>query len=92
MLTETEWIEQFQPLPNHIDDNASYQIEDTGCLFETYGRELRHVKSCDPKSIWTLLEIDGEPWIVSGFHYVNRLGYFVTKKQFDCEVTVRATP
>lgn len=80
---ETDWItmseEEFEasfPLrPNHFTPDASWQ----GCLFETFGEEAQFVRKQDPATIWTLVEDseDGE-CILSGFHFVNRLGYFVS--------------
>jgi hypothetical protein len=77
-ITEDEWIHRFKPITNSIDPNASYN----GRLFETYGDELVHVMHQPTERIWTLLDEDGTSWIASGYHYVNRMGYFI------CEVPV----
>jgi hypothetical protein len=50
-------------------------------MYETYDEELDYVKeiySKDPGRIWTYVDCDGELIIVSGYHHVNRMGYFVT--------------
>ena len=76
-----EWLDTFTPLPNELCDGASYD----GFMFETYGEEVKHVMSVlniDPARIWTLVD-GGEsdnPEITSGFHYANRIGYFITDK------------
>ena len=32
------WLEEFKPITNHLDENASFQDEDgNGIMFETYG-------------------------------------------------------
>ena len=31
--------------------------------------------------VYTLVEADGTEWIIDGYHYVNRLGYFFSKKK-----------
>ena len=84
-LTEEEWFDQFQPIPNHLDDNASFQTEDgIGYMFETYDDELRFVQSQEPNRIWTYSDgDDGGTYISDGYHVVNRIGYFVTTVPYD---------
>ena len=84
-LTEEEWFDQFQPIPNHIDDNASFQTEEgVGYMFETYDDELRFVQSQEPNRIWTYCDGDnGGTYIFQGMRIVNRIGYFVTTVPFD---------
>jgi hypothetical protein len=57
-----------------------------GMMFETYGEEIDFVKSVDPKRVFTLIEgEDNASVIESGMHYVNRIGYFISKEphEFD---------
>ena len=84
-LTQEEWFDQFQPIPNHLDDNASFQTEDgIGYMFETYDDELRFVQSQEPNRIWTYCDNDfGGTSIFQGMRIVNRIGYFVTSVPFD---------
>ena len=84
-LTQEEWFDQFQPIPNHLDDNASFQTEDgIGYMFETYDDELRFVQSQEPNRIWTYCDGDnGGTYIFQGMRIVNRIGYFVTSVPFD---------
>jgi hypothetical protein len=83
----TAWEEKYQPIDNHIDTNA-------GDKFETYGEELEFVRSIhftEPNKVWTLIEGDsGNLWIVNGYHFVNRLNYFITKN--PCELEYEETP
>ena len=87
-MTEAEWETQFKPIKNHLDDNASWQNEEgEGIMFETYGNELDFVREkCkqNPRCIWTLMdsEEDDDCVVVEGFHFVNRIGYFITEKPF----------
>jgi len=76
-LSWEEWEEDYKPLPNHLDDNASYD----GFMFETYEPEYSFVKSSD-KFQWTLIEVDGTQYIIPGLHHVNRLGYFLTEEGY----------
>jgi hypothetical protein len=83
-LTEEEWFDKFKPIPNHIDDNASFNDGDNGYMFETYGEELDFVKSQEPNRIWTYCDGDDRgTYIFEGMRIVNRIGYFVTTVPFD---------
>jgi len=83
-LTEEEWFDTFKPIPNHIDDNASFNDGEHGYMFETYDEELAFVKSQDPNRIWTYCDGDDRgTYIFEGMRIVNRIGYFVTAVPFD---------
>ena len=84
-LTQEDWFDQFQPIPNHLDDNASFQTEEgVGYMFETYDDELRFVQSQEPNRIWTYCDGDDNgTYIFQGMRIVNRIGYFVTSVPFD---------
>ncbi len=77
-LTYDQWFEKYRPIKNTIGKHGGFD----GCMFETYGAELDFVKvvvELEPKRVWTILEGDGGMFIESGFHFVNRFGYFVTE-------------
>ena len=78
--TYQSWFDTFKPIKNNITNGADYH-------FETYGEEYEFVKAQDPNTIWT--EVDGEEgtYIVSGWHYVNRIHYYITKEKWDDEFT-----
>ena len=75
---------------NHLNPQASWTIgNERGCLFETYGAELDFVRSQDPRTVWTLLDGDnGDMVLVSGFHYVNRIGYLISTRPVDDNQTI----
>jgi hypothetical protein len=85
------FLEKYKPVKNHLDESAGWD----GCLFETYGEELDYVQSIaisNVKKVWTLLDCDGKQFITSGFHFVNRMGFFVTEieaedttEEYECE-------
>lgn len=55
----------------------------SGRMFETYGHDHTYVLSVnakDPGRVWTWVDCDGELIVVSGYHYVNRIGYFISEK------------
>lgn len=74
------WETIFKPQTNTIDPNASFQNEDgEGIMFETFGEELEYVQATDNHYIWTYGDgDDGGGYIWNGYHYINRLGYFIS--------------
>ena len=89
-MTMNEWEETFKPVNNHLDTtNASFQDEDgVGIMFETYGEELDYIDNCNEHHVWTYVDSDLGTEIISGKYLVNRIGYFVTEKAWDTDVTV----
>ena len=80
-LTEDEFDTRFPLLSNHINPSAGWGVGDgPGCLFETYGDEFDYVRRFDPRRVWTLLDgDDGDLYVVSGLHMVNRVGYLLSR-------------
>jgi len=74
-MTAEEFFEQYKPVANHIDDNASFD----GYMFETFGEEEHFVCTKSPEFIGTYCDGDDGTYIVSGYHLVNRIGYFITE-------------
>jgi hypothetical protein len=69
------WEAKYKPVRNHFKDNDK---------FETYGQELEFVRAQDPRRVWTLVDgDDGNLYIVDGYHFVNRINYFVTQVPFE---------
>lgn len=84
-LTEDEFDSKYTMVKNHLDDNASLD----GCMFETYDDQVKYIASlADTKTVWTYLEGDDDCYFVTGMHFVNRLGYFITTEPYtqECEV------
>ena len=80
-ISEDEFDEQFPLVTNHINPSAGWVFGDsTGCLFETHGEEFAYVKRLDPRRVWTLVDGDeGDMYLISGLHFVNRVGYLVSR-------------
>ena len=81
------WEEKYQPIKNTFTQKQDGEfVEDK---FETYGEELKYVltiANSEPARVWTLVEgDDGNLHIVSGYHMVNRLNYFITKNPCESE-------
>ena len=78
-LTDDDFDARYEVIQNHIDPNASF----SGAFFETYGAEQDFIYSIAPERVWTVVDVDGELWIIAGRHYVNRFGYLVTTKDWS---------
>jgi hypothetical protein len=79
-MTEEEFDAAYTPRPNHLNPDASWAIGDgPGCLFDISPKEIQFVRRQNPRTIWTLLDgEDGNLHLVSGYHFVNRVGFLIT--------------
>ena len=83
VLDMETWENTYDPIVNHMNNNASFQDEQgNGIMFETYGVELDYIFSYPHEYVWTLIDSDSLH-IRNGYHWVDRLGYFITKKPWD---------
>ena len=81
-MTEDEFDAAYPLVPNHINPTAGWAVGDgsRGCLFETYGDEFTYVRRFDPRRVWTLIDgDDGDLYVASGLHLVNRIGYLLSR-------------
>lgn len=77
------WWEKYKPILNDVT-NAGEDGPFNGTMFETYGPELERIQNTDQRYVWTYVTGDNnEDVIVAGFHYVNRMGYFVTENPWE---------
>lgn len=81
VFTIDEWIEKYNPIQNHINEDSSFG----GCAFETYDEEVEFVQAQNPYNIWTLVNAGDESYIVPGFRWIDRDLYFITEKPFTDE-------
>ncbi len=90
-LTEDEFDFRYPLVQNHLNPNASWAYGDSpGCLFETFGEEVAFVRRQDPRTIWTLVDgEDGDMYVTSGFHFVNRIGYLLSTIPIPDDVTIQ---
>lgn len=90
-LTEDEFDGQYSPIANHINPSAGWAYDEGGgCLFETHGEEFDFVRRYDPRKVWTLVDgDDGDMYLVSGLHFVNRVGYLLTKESIPDDACVQ---
>jgi hypothetical protein len=77
-MTFEEWCDEFKPIVN------PFSSDPTCTMFETYGEECKFVRQSSPSHIWTEVDAEGRfTTVIEGFHYVNRLGYYVTEKPWE---------
>lgn len=76
-LDEEAFYKHFTLIENKLVDDAPFD----GFMFETFGNEVEFIKAQDPKKIWTIIEEDGVMTYQSGWHIVNRLGYFISEEE-----------
>lgn len=78
-ITNHQWVTEYKPKTR---DGVPDEIR----MFETYGTDLEIVKKTDNNHVWTLVDTDyGFPVTCAGFHFVNRIGYYVTEKPWTDE-------
>jgi hypothetical protein len=85
-ITTEEFFEQYKPIKNHFVQETAYN----DCVFETYDKEVQYIvdiaNSNKKQCVWTLIDCeDEETWIIPGYHYVNRNGYFITEIPWEDE-------
>ena len=72
-LTWEQFVEQYKPIKNKFTKDPD-QV-----MFETYGEEVEFVKQQDPYHIWTYVDGDNCSVTTNGWHFVNRIGDYVTE-------------
>jgi hypothetical protein len=63
-------------------------ITNEGIAYETYGDELDYVSQQDERFVWTEMDGDNGVYIVSGYHYVNRIQYYITNKMWEEDIEI----
>jgi len=82
-ITFNEFLETYTLVDNFYASDRPFE----GKMFETFGKELDFVKSkINSNQVWTIIDSDGEWYVLPGFHIVNRLGYFVTEQVYNEEL------
>ena len=79
-MTYDYWVDNFKPIKNHL-------VKYDSITFETYGEEVEFVQKADNKYIWTEVDGDSGTYIVAGYHWVNRIHYYITEKPWEDEYT-----
>ena len=83
-MTYDYWVDNYQPMPNHLRK----QHNGLELAYETYGEEVEYVKLQDEKNIWTEVDGDFGTYIISGWHFINRIQYYITNKPWDDDIEI----
>jgi hypothetical protein len=65
VMTDDQWVERYEPEEK---------------MYETHGEDWGYISTMPAQFVWTLLDTDDEPVIVNGRSFVNRVGFYVSKK------------
>jgi len=77
-LTWEQFEKQFKPIKNHLVRSPDEM------MFETYGEELEFVRTkIDENKVWTYGDGDMCTYVSSGYHFINRIGYYVCEVPFE---------
>jgi hypothetical protein len=77
-----QWEATYRPVINILGEYG----HGWGIMFETYGDDYATVLAVaekQPRRVWTWVDGDEHSYIVNGFRLVNRIGYFITEKEWD---------
>lgn len=93
LISYETFVDKYRPIATGIVEGEPIRP-----MFAAYGKDLQTVRSTDEGHVWTVIDVDlssGEPhpyigedgdncWvIVTGYHYVNRLGYVITEVPWE---------
>jgi hypothetical protein len=84
-ITIDEWCDTYKPISNPNNDwGGEYSA------FETFTPDVTFVSSHPDNVIWTEIDSGEGISIVSGYHLVNRIQYYITEKPWteDTEVPI----
>ncbi len=94
VISWEEWESTYKPIRNPRSNESGIW----GCMFETYGDDIRylHDGEFDNNVYWTMVDNDPNSSyleLIPGAHMANRLGYFITQNSWSNEnLTVSNNP
>lgn len=92
-MEKSEWIAKYKPKEFSFGSEGGVHenTQEDGVTFTRIGKshpEFGEVVRAERDVIWTELEVNGLSYIVSGFHVVNSVGYFLTENPFEEHVEI----
>lgn len=79
-LTFDEWKEKYKPTTTKVIEDYAENKDVFKLVCDLY-----------PHSIWTLVEFEGEGYLVNRLAYVNRLGHYITKVPYDPSIEIEVS-
>lgn len=75
-MTYTTWRRKFAPKSHPLSDTAAYD----NCLIDDYEKpEIQaYLNRFPAANIWTMIAEGEDTYMLSGYHFVNRMGFIVT--------------
>lgn len=67
VIDSAAFFEHYKPIENGDGEQ----------MFETFAPDYDAVQAADPKTVWTLIDAEGSLYITAGWHFVNRIGYYI---------------
>lgn len=81
VISVDQWDKKYKPITNTLGDNPSWG----GVMFETYGDEQELVRRTKNEYVWTYIDGDKGTVLITGYHIVNRIGYFICENPWESE-------
>jgi len=78
-LHEDAYYEFFRPYRHPLSHHDVWG----GIGIETFGDDMALVMSLPATHLWTVVDGDGDQWILPGIHTVNRICYLITEIPHD---------
>jgi hypothetical protein len=67
----SEWMKTYKPVMASWDQLRLYDPENP--------EDMKIIQQTPTAKLWTLTDCDNEQFVQVGFHFVNRLGYYITE-------------
>jgi hypothetical protein len=78
-LSYEEWMMKYRP---------ELDIDGSAKMYETYGDDYDYIADVDNEHLWTWVDGGDYSVIANGFHFVNRLGYYVCTVPCSQDISV----
>lgn len=75
-ITYEQWVDTYKPISDKHGQPR---------MFETYGEDLDIVRVVDNSFLWTFVDGGDYSGLSAGFHFVNRLGYYICQVAYQDE-------
>ncbi len=85
-MTFEEFEEKYCPIQNpFLETYDGCSVETVFCMESYEDEDHDFVLNADPKCVWTLCQEGDDEYVISGYHRINRQGYYITEKPVEVE-------